>query len=85
MLVQEYRIISEEGISRDGFFVDRFVIGLLIGFTIGLAVMAFVMWCELSIKQNNIDKIYKQNYIIPKAKTLGTYIQMPDGKLYKRQ
>ena len=85
MLVQEYRIISEEGVARDGFFVDRFVIGFIIGCLIGACIACIITGFTLVDKQNEIDSIHKHNYVIPKSKALGLYLQMPDGKLYKRQ
>lgn len=85
MLIQEHRLITEEGLSRDGVFVDRLVIGTIIGIIIGSCITVLLTGFKLVDKQNEIDLLHKNNYIIPKSKTLGLYLQMPDGKLYKRQ
>lgn len=85
MLVQEYRIMKENGTSTDGFFVDRLLVGLILG-----VVTASILWWLLlsvliNIKDTEIQGIKNRNYLIPKSQSLGTYLQMPDGKLYKKQ
>lgn len=85
MLVQEYRIISEEGVARDGLFVDRLLVGLVVGCIVGICIGISIIGFKVIDKNNEIKSIQSNNYVIPKSKAKGLYLQMPDGKLYKRQ
>ena len=85
MLIQEYRIMKENGTSTDGFFVDRLLVGLLLGAVLTSIFSLFIMLAVVDVKEKEILQIKHNNYLIPKSQSLGTYIQMPDGKLYKKQ
>lgn len=85
MLVQEYRIMKENGTSTDGFFIDRLLIGIVIGVACTIILLFPVMVGLVDVKEKEIQQIKNKNYLIPKSQALGTYLQMPDGKLYKKQ
>lgn len=78
MLIKRADSIYEDGTSDNGYFIRECVAGCIIGSIITFTIcfmFASVIWSVT--KQNN--------YIIPKASAKGLYLQLEDGKLYKKQ
>lgn len=78
MIVQKANTIHDDGSTTEGYFVDNYFCGMVAGaifasiFLIGLCCMIY-------------GCVKEENYIIPKKATKGMYIQLEDGKLWKKQ
>jgi len=74
--------IDDDGSQVNGYFIKEFMAGLIMGCVITNFVVSI---CNSYFDNREKSQLYSQNYVIPKAKTRGLYIQLDDGRLYKEQ
>lgn len=74
--------IDDDGSQINGFFIKEFMAGLIIG---SIVTNIILNVCNSYFEHKQKQELYSQNYVLPKAKTKGLYIQLDDGRLYKEQ
>ena len=77
-LIRRANTIYEDGTTDNGYFIQEWVAGSILGIFISsllCLIFASALWASICDK----------NYIIPKASAKGLYLQLEDGKLYKKQ
>lgn len=78
MIISKASTIHDDGSTTDGYFVGNYYCGMIIG-----AIFASIFLIGLFFMIYGIIK--EENYIIPKKATKGIYLQLDDGKLWKKQ
>ena len=77
-LIRKANTIDEEGSTTTGYFIDDMLCGFILGCVVTSLFAIFIFCCIKGCVQ-------EENYIIPKKATKGSYIQLNDGKLWKKQ
>lgn len=77
--------VYEDGSTDNGYFIKEWFAGFILGTIVcSLINLGFNLIGELASAKRE-ETFKKQNYVIPKASAKGLYLQLEDGKLYKKQ
>lgn len=77
--------IHDDGSAKNGYFIKEWFAGFILGTIVCSCInLGFDLIGEFA-KAKKEENFKKQNYIIPKTSAKGLYLQLEDGKLYKKQ
>lgn len=83
--IRQANTIDDDGSTQAGYFIRDLQFGMIVGMiTVSLVHLGFdiVKTFIDAIKESNFKQ---ENYVIPKKQAQGLYLQLEDGKLYKKQ
>lgn len=83
--IRQANTIDDDGSTQAGYFIRDLQFGMIVGIiTMFLINLGFDM-VELFINSIKETNFKQENYVIPKKQAQGLYLQLEDGKLYKKQ
>lgn len=78
MMIKRANTIYEDGATDCGYFMREWLAGFIMGVIISVSILTAISGLvDISMRENN--------YVIPKNKCRGLYLQLDDGRLYKEQ